>query len=650
MEIPGKRIGLCCLTVALSTAGSLAWAVPQDERQQQSKPPQVTAPDWIRRSNENATLVRTMERMLAPEFAADDPSFDDKITDFAAGSLERAQQSRREVLAELRRRFASEKDPEVRSDLTILMSRVERDIREDELEDKYQLPYINPTDAVFDGIRPLLDDQISAERRPKALVRLREYAGIEPGTKPLTGVLEQRLREKLGNSKLMGPPRSLVERNLAQADLLLGEIPGLFEKYNVSGYQEAAAKLKEQVADYNEFIRKDLLPRCSNDFRLPPELYAFRLASSGIDISPAESAKRAHAGFRVTQAEMQKLAEEISAARHLFSSDYRNVIGELKKNQLEGDAIVTGYTQRLKDIEQVIVREKLITLPAGQPRIRLATKAESATALAPFSKCSSVFDKTPDQQCEFILPVNLPAGTAAKEAERIDDYTFAAASWTLAAHEMRPGHELQHDAMVAHGVPFARVGFGLNIVNAEGWAVYSEGMIRPYMPPEARLISLQWLLLREARAFLDPELQAGKISTTEAVNILKKDVVLSDALANSEVQRYTIFAPGSAPSYFYGYSEFVQLRKDVERGMGSRFSEQEFHDFVISQGTIPVPLIRKAVFKQLVKPRLQAATPAGPGYHSEVNSPLHARSSPVGEKQNQPFQLSFNASLKVDFQ
>jgi hypothetical protein len=619
MEIPGKRIGLCCLTVALSTAGSLAWAVPQDERQQQSKPPQVTAPDWIRRSNENATLVRTMERMLAPEFAADDPSFDDKITDFAAGSLERAQQSRREVLAELRRRFASEKDPEVRSDLTILMSRVERDIREDELEDKYQLPYINPTDAVFDGIRPLLDDQISAERRPKALVRLREYAGIEPGTKPLTGVVEQRLREKLGNSKLMGPPRSLVERNLAQADLLLGEIPGLFEKYNVSGYQEAAAKLKEQVADYNEFIRKDLLPRCSNDFRLPPELYAFRLASSGIDISPAESAKRAHAGFRVTQAEMQKLAEEISAARHLFSSDYRNVIGELKKNQLEGDAIVTGYTQRLKDIEQVIVREKLITLPAGQPRIRLATKAESATALAPFSKCSSVFDKTPDQQCEFILPVNLPAGTAAKEAERIDDYTFAAASWTLAAHEMRPGHELQHDAMVAHGVPFARVGFGLNIVNAEGWAVYSEGMIRPYMPPEARLISLQWLLLREARAFLDPELQAGKISTAEAVNILKKDVMLSDALANSEVQRYTLFLPGSAPSYFYGYSEFVQLRKDVERAMGSRFNQEKFNDFVVSQGTIPVAMIRRAVFEQLVKPGGRVVAPVGIGHPAVAN-------------------------------
>jgi hypothetical protein len=604
-----KSIGICFLAVALLTAGSLAWA----------RPPRVTAPDWIRRSNENATLVRTMERRLAPEFATDDSSFDDKITDFTAGSLERAQQSRREVLAELRRRFASEKDPEVRNDLTILMSRVERDIREDELEDKYQLPYINPTDAVFDGIRPLLDDQIPVQRRPNALIRLRKYAGMEPETEPLTGVLKQHLREKMGNSKLMGPPRSLLERNLGQADLLLGEIPALFEQYNVSGYQEAAAKLKEQIADYNEFIRKDLLPRCSDDFRLPPELYAFRMASSGIDISPAESAKRAHAGFRETQTEMQKLAVEISAARHLSSSDYRNVIGELKKNQLEGDAIVTEYTQRLKDIEQVIVREKLITLPAGQPRIRLATKAESATALAPFSKCPSVFDKTPDQQCEFILPVNLPAGTAAKQAEKIDDYTFAAASWTLAAHEMRPGHELQHDAMVAHGVPFARVGFGLNIVNAEGWAVYSEGMIRPYMPPEARLISLQWLLLREARAFLDPELQAGKISTTEAVNILKKDVVLSDALANSEVQRYSLFLPGSAPSYFYGYSEFMQLRKDVERAMDSRFNQQQFSDFVVSQGTIPVAIIRRAVFEQLVKPRVRTSTPTGPRYHVEAN-------------------------------
>lgn len=617
---PRKRIGFWCLSVALSMAANLARALPQDKDVQvRSQLPQIVAPDWVRRSNENAALVRTMERRLAPEFAADDPSFDDKITDFTAGSLEQDQQSRKEVLAELRKRFASEEDPDVRNDLTILMSRVERDIREDELEDKYRLPYINPTDAVFDGIRPLLDDQIAAERRPKALVRLRKYVGMEPGTEPLTGILEQRLREKMANSKLMGPPRSLVERNLAQADLLLGEIPGLFDKYNVSGYPEAAATLTKQVADYNEFIRKDLLPRCSNDFRLPPELYAFRMASSGIDISPADSAKRAHAGFRETQAEMQKLAEEISAARHLSSSDYRNVIGDLKKNQLEGDAIVTEYTQRLKDIEQVIVREKVITLPTGQPRIRLATKAESATALAPFSKCPSAFDKTPGQQCEFILPVNLPAGTAGKQAEKIDDYTFAAASWTLAAHEMRPGHELQHDAMVAHGVPLARVGFGLNIVNAEGWAVYSEGMIRPYMPPEARLISLQWLLLREARAFLDPELQAGKVSTAEAVNILKKDVVLSDALANSEVQRYTLFLPGSAPSYFYGYSEFVQLRKDVERAMGSRFNQQKFNDFVVSQGTIPVAIIRRAVFEQLVKPGGRAVAPVGIGHPAEAN-------------------------------
>src|ERR1700739_4586551 len=69
---PGKRIGLSCLAVALSIAANLARALPQDKDVQvRSQLPQMVARGWVRRSNENAALVRTMERRLAPEFAAD---------------------------------------------------------------------------------------------------------------------------------------------------------------------------------------------------------------------------------------------------------------------------------------------------------------------------------------------------------------------------------------------------------------------------------------------------------------------------------------------------------------------------------------------------------------------------------------------------
>ena len=77
-------------------------------------------------------------------------------------------------------------------------------------------------------------------------------------------------------------------------------------------------------------------------------------------------------------------------------------------------------------------------------------------------------------------------------------------------------------------------------------------------------------------------------------------MVLSDAMATQEVERYTFRAPGQATSYFYGYSRLLQLRNDVERAVGSRFDALGFHDFVLAQGLLPPQLLRKAVMEDFV--------------------------------------------------
>jgi hypothetical protein len=68
----------------------------------------------------------------------------------------------------------------------------------------------------------------------------------------------------------------------------------------------------------------------------------------------------------------------------------------------------------------------------------------------------------------------LPMGTigAGGQSLKYDDFTFAAA-WTLTAHEARPGHELQFDNRVEHGVSFARAMFTFNSTNVEGWGLYA---------------------------------------------------------------------------------------------------------------------------------------------------------------------------------
>jgi uncharacterized protein (DUF885 family) len=160
--------------------------------------------------------------------------------------------------------------------------------------------------------------------------------------------------------------------------------------------------------------------------------------------------------------------------------------------------------------------------------------------------------------------------------------------------------------MIASGVSVTRASLVVKLANPEGWAVYSEYVMRPLMPAAARLTSLQFLLLREARAFPDPQLQAGTITTVDAYDLLENDVVLSDAMADAEVQRLNS-NPGSGPSsYFFGYTEFRRLREDVEGALGARFDQQRFHDFVLAQGKIRISIIHKAVFDRFVKSPAQA--------------------------------------------
>lgn len=255
------------------------------------------------------------------------------------------------------------------------------------------------------------------------------------------------------------------------------------------------------------------------------------------------------------------------------------------------------YEGRLRDVEMTITRERLMTIPPGQPHVRVATAAESATYGAPVTICPPSRTRPNDPvQCETLIP---PA-TGDTGQSALEDYTSRAASWTLTAHELRPGHALQFDATLAHGASATRRTVGVKLPNPEGWAVYAEYLIRPFMPPRARLISLQYQLLREARAFLDVDLQLHGLSLSAARDVLKSEVGVADGMAEQELERLSS-RPGSGASYFFGFAEFLQLRRDTERALGSRFDQRAFHDFLVAQGRVSIRHLRRAVFGRFVK-------------------------------------------------
>lgn len=502
------------------------------------------------------------------------------------------------VLEKMKAAKRTEKDKNVLEDIAILERAFELQFRNQDYGEKHDVPFINASQAVFGGLKTLLDDQVAAERRPAAVVRLRKYAGVEPGSKPLTEILKQREMEQMAKPGVLYPSRGEMETELGRNGSYIEGMAALFRKYKLTGWEEPYAKLTAELTEYDAWVRATLLPKARTDFRLPAAEYALALEGYGIDIPPAELAAKAHAAFAEYQGEVAPMAAEIAKAHGWSSTDYRDVIRELKKTQIPGDAILPFYEARLKAIEGIIVAKRLVTLPTRPAIIRLATAAETAQQPAPHMQPPPFLHNT-GQRGEFVLPLNIPGANGAA-ADKYDDFTYDAVAWTLTAHEARPGHELQFDSMLEHGVSLARALYAFNSTNVEGWGLYSEWIMEPYEPVEGRLLTLQLRLLRAARAFTDPELQSGKMTEADAYRVLEKDVVLSHAFAKEEVERFTYRSPGQANSYFYGYTKLLGLRKDAEAALGAKFDAMKFHDFILGQGLLPPELMRTAVMEEFV--------------------------------------------------
>jgi uncharacterized protein (DUF885 family) len=352
------------------------------------------------------------------------------------------------------------------------------------------------------------------------------------------------------------------------------------------------------MKEYDAWTHSTIVPRERSDFRLPEPLYAYSLKQVGIDIPPEQLIKQAELEFVELRSTMQMMAPTVAKAEGINATDYRDVLKALKQQQLGKDDVVPWYHQIIGQIQDIIRREHIITLPQREMQMRVASDAEAAATPAPHMDPPPLIDNH-GERGTFVLTMGNPSASK-DSSDAYDDFTFKAAAWTLTSHEGRPGHELQFAAMVERGVSIARSLFAFNSVNVEGWALYSEAEMLPYEPPAGQFAALQARLMRAARAYLDPMLNLGMISKERAHDVLRYDVGLSEALTREELDRYTFNSPGQATAYFYGYMRLQQLRLETELALGKDFNRQAFNDFVINQGLLPPAQLAEAVRTQFV--------------------------------------------------
>jgi uncharacterized protein (DUF885 family) len=562
------------------------------------------AADWIARSNENAQPLLKVLGDFGPEFAGQIgmKGYDDRVQQLPPDNNRRFRTAMEGARSGLQAKLGQEKDPLVRQDLQIMIAAATQQIDSSLINEKYLLPYTNVGQTIFFGEFGLLQDQIEAKRRPSALARLKRYTGIDKGYTPLTEQAKAQFEKATADKNLLGPYKGQVEQDLANTQSYVDGIRKLYAKYKIGGADKALDAFESQLKDYDAWVRSTVLPRARDDFKLPPDLYADNLKNVGLDIPPDELIAKAELAYAEIRNEMRAIAPLVAKERGLGVTDYRDVIRALKKDTIARDRVEPTYHDVIGRIEDIIRREHIVTLPERQMLMRIASDAETAAQPAPHMDPPPLIGNK-GERGTFVLTMGNPA-TGGNAAEVYDDFNHQGGTWTLTAHEGRPGHELQFSAMVERGVSLARSVFAFNSVNVEGWALYSEAEMKPFEPLEGHLFALQARLQRAARAILDPMINLGRISKERAMEVLTEEVMLSPGYARQEVDRYTFRAPGQATSYFYGYTKLMELRAETEIALGRKFDRQAFNDFVIGQGLLPPALLREAVQTEFIPARL----------------------------------------------
>lgn len=164
-------------------------------------------------------------------------------------------------------------------------------------------------------------------------------------------------------------------------------------------------------------------------------------------------------------------------------------------------------------------------------------------------------------------------------------------------HELIPGHHFQ--------IALAQEDKNLHSLNqylwncgyGEGWALYVERLADKmglYSDDISRLGMLSNEAFRAARLVVDPGIHYMNWTRQEAIEYLKKHTALKQEMIESEVDRY-IMMPGQATSYMLGKNFIEKLQKLSKAELGDKFTYREFHNQVLKNGTITLPMLKKQI-------------------------------------------------------
>jgi uncharacterized protein (DUF885 family) len=257
------------------------------------------------------------------------------------------------------------------------------------------------------------------------------------------------------------------------------------------------------------------------------------------------------------------------------------------------------FQQQLDTLQAFIRSKRIVTIPGYVGTMKIVETPAFLLPILPGASMNPppILSKQVDG-IYYVPPPNANMAQAAAGGAIFEDFDRDRVLMT-SGHEGFPGHFLQLSIAKHNADPVRR--FSFDSVFAEGWAFYEEALLEreglygndldgPYAVA-------QFERLRGARAIVDTKLATGAWTYEEAVKWFAKNAGVDQATAQGEVSRFAL-GPGQAFDYAVGKTQIEELLAQYKAKKGDAFDLEQFHNDLLSHGTVPVSIVAKEMLAE----------------------------------------------------
>jgi uncharacterized protein (DUF885 family) len=396
------------------------------------------------------------------------------------------------------------------------------------------------------------------------------------------------LRRKEAN-----PPRLWTEMAIEGAKGSLGFLDNLSshpkvqtEVKDAGALQSAVAGAKSAIDDFAAYLEKDLLPRSRGTYAVGVEHYNLLLKKKHfLNQDDRSLLALGEALFDKTRKELSELAQELAPGQEI-----EEVARRIQQHHPSIDGLLPAYRKAMEAARDFVRDRKLVSFPSKE-QLHVVHTPEFRRHEIPFAAYLSPSPKDPGQVGYYYV-------TPVTDEELLREHNWVGLENT-SVHESYPGHHLQFS--VANSIPAASTLPRLmneSSVFYEGWALYCEQLMQEQgflRTKEHRFVMLKDRLWRALRIIIDVKTQTGKMTYDEAADLMVRELHFPRAQACGDLNWYSQ-SPAVPMGYALGWSIINRLRAQEQTRLSGKFNLREFHDKLLSAGSISLPLVEKRHF------------------------------------------------------